>query len=90
MKVVTIQVAEHPKYPELAINYLHLWAGFFHGITVPETFIRIFGVLHRSTDTEYFRRMAMGYVIYWRIAAATNHYLDRDALNALLVNLAVL
>jgi hypothetical protein len=40
-----INIANLLEYPEEVTSYAHLWAGFAHGITVPETFIHIFNVL---------------------------------------------
>ena len=70
-KTMTVNVANPPSSPEEASNYRHLWAGFVNGITVPETFERIFSILVGRSFLDYFRSMAMGYVacsaeLLWR------------------------
>jgi hypothetical protein len=40
------------------------WAGFACGITIPETFVRIFDVLGRQMVHDYYLNMALGYIVY--------------------------
>jgi hypothetical protein len=89
VKMAVINIADPPEYPEEATSYAHLWAGFARGITVPETFVRIFGVLGRQMVHNYYLNMVLGYIVYQRVVAATAHHFSRDALNGLLITLAV-
>ena len=61
-KMAIVAVANPPKYPELATLYSHLWAGFANGITVPETYVRIFSILGCIIAHDYYRNMALGYI----------------------------
>jgi hypothetical protein len=89
VKMAVVNIADPPEYPEEATSYAHLWAGFAHGITIPETFVCIFGVLGRQMVHDYYLNMALGYIVYRRVAAATAHHFSRDALNGLLITLAI-
>jgi hypothetical protein len=89
VKTAVVNIADPPEYPEEVTSYTHLWAGFAHGITVPETFVRIFGVLGRQMVHDYYLNMALGYIVYRRVAAATTHHFSQDALNGLLITLAI-
>jgi hypothetical protein len=84
-----INIADPLEYPEEVTSHAHLWAGFTRGITVPETFVRIFGVLGCQMVHDYYLNMALGYIVYRRVAAMTPHHFSRDALNGLLITLAV-
>jgi hypothetical protein len=84
-----IPIINPPQYPEEARSYANLWAGLAHGITIPETFVRMFQVVGRLIDHSYYHNMALRYVIFRRIAVANAHHLSRDALHGLLVTLAV-
>jgi hypothetical protein len=89
MKMAVVPIISPPQYPEEAMSYANLWAGLACGITIPETFVRIFQVVGRLIDHSYYHNMALRYVIFRRIAAANAHHLSRDALHGLLVTLAV-
>jgi hypothetical protein len=85
-----VNITDPLEYPEEVTSYTHLWAGFACGITVPETFVHIFDVLRRQMVHNYYLNMALGYIVYQRVAAAaTAHHFNRDALNGLLITLAV-
>jgi hypothetical protein len=84
-----INIADPPEYPEEVTSYAHLWAGFAHGITVPETFVHIFNVLGRQMVHNYYLNMALGYIVYRCMAAATAHHFNQDTLNGLLITLAI-
>jgi hypothetical protein len=71
------------------MSYANLWAGLARGITIPETFIRIFQVVGCLIDHSYYHNMALGYNIFQRIVAANAHHLSQDALHGLLVTLAI-
>jgi hypothetical protein len=88
-KTAVVSIVDAAPSPEAATSYAQLWAGFARGITVPETFLRMFRVLGRQMNHDYYQSMALGYIIFRRIAAANTHALDRDALNGLIVTLAV-
>jgi hypothetical protein len=87
--MAVVNITDPPEYPEEATSYAHLWAGFTRGITVPEMFIRIFNFLRCQMVHDYYLNMALGYIIYQHMAAATAHHFNRDALNGLLITLAV-
>ena len=87
--MAVIAIANSPKYPELATSSSHLWVGFANGITIPETFVRIFSVLGRTIAHDYYRNMALGYITLRCIVAANAHHFDRDTLNGFLITLAV-
>jgi hypothetical protein len=89
VKTAVVNIADLPEYPEEATSYAHLWAGFACGITVPETFVRIFGVLGCQMAHDYYLNMALGYIVYRHLAAATAHHFSLDTLNGLLITLAV-
>jgi hypothetical protein len=89
MKTAVIPIINLPQYPEEAMSYANLWAGLAHGITIPETFVRIFQVIGCLIDHSYYHNMALGYVIFRHIMAANAHHLDQDALHGLLVTLAI-
>jgi hypothetical protein len=89
VKTAVINIANPLEYPEEATSYAHLWAGFTHGITIPETFVRIFGVLRRQMVHDYYLNMALGYIVYRCVVAATAHQFSCDALNGLLITLAI-
>jgi hypothetical protein len=89
VKTAVINIADPPEYPEEATSYAHLWAGFARGITIPKTFVRIFGVLRRQMVHDYYLNMALGYIVYRHVAAATTHHFSQDALNSLLITLAI-
>jgi hypothetical protein len=59
-----VNITNLPEYPEEATSYVHLWAGFACGITVPKTFVRIFGILGRQMVHDYYLNMALGYMDY--------------------------
>jgi hypothetical protein len=84
-----INITDPLEYPEEATSYTHLWASFARGITIPETFIRIFDVLGCQIIHNYYPNMVLGYIVYRRVAAATAHHFNWDALNSLLITLAV-
>ena len=90
MKTMVIHVANAPKKPEDAADYHQLWADLINGITIPETFTRIFDVLGKTADIQYYYRMAMGYAEHHRIIAANQGHLQRGTVLAILVNFAVL
>ena len=90
MKTMVIRIANTPKKPEDMADYHQLWAGLVNGITIPETFTRIFDVLGQTADIQYYYRMAMGYAEHCRIIAANQGHLQHSAVLAILVNLAVL
>ena len=90
MKTMVICVANTPKKPEDMADYHQLWAGLVNGITIPETFTRIFDVLGRTADIQNYYRMAMGYVEHCRIIAANQGHLQHSAVLAILVNFVVL
>ena len=90
MKTMVVCVANAPKKPEDVADYHQLWAGLVNGITIPETFTRIFDVLSRTADIQYYYRMAMGYAEHCRIIAANQGHLQRSAVLAILVNFVVL
>jgi hypothetical protein len=89
VKMAVVNIANLPEYPEEATSYTHLWAGFARGITVPEMFVCIFGVLRRQMVHDYYLNMALGYIVYQCMAATTTHHFSQDALNGLLITLAV-
>jgi hypothetical protein len=89
MKTAVVNIADLPEYPEEATSYTHLWAGFPCGITVPETFVHIFDVLGCQMVHDYYLNMALGYIAYRHVVAATAHHFNQDALNSLLITLAV-
>jgi hypothetical protein len=89
VKMAIVNITDPPEYPEEVTSYAHLWAGFARGITVPEMFVRIFGVLRHQMVHDYYLNMVLGYIIYRRVAAATAHHFSQDALNGLLITLAV-
>jgi hypothetical protein len=89
MKTAVVPIINLPQYLEEATSYANLWASLTRGITIPETFVRIFQVVGHLIDHSYYHNMAFGYVIFQRIAAANAHHLSRDALHGLLVTLAV-
>jgi hypothetical protein len=70
MKMAVIPIINLLQYSEEAMSYTNLWAGLTHGITIPETFVRIFQVVGRLIDHSYYHNMALGYVIFRHIAAA--------------------
>jgi hypothetical protein len=82
MKTAVIPIVDPPQYPEEATSYANLWAGLARGITIPETFVRIFQVVRCLIDHSYYHNMALGYVIFRRIVAA-------NALHGFLVTLAI-
>jgi hypothetical protein len=88
-KTAVVNIADPPEYPEEVTSYAHLWAGFAHGITVPETFVHIFDVLGHQMVHDFYLNMALGYIVYQRVAAATAHHFNQDALNGLLITLAI-
>ena len=90
MKTMVVRVANAPKKPEDVADYHQLWAGLVNGITIPETFTRIFDILGRTADIQYYYRMAMGYVEHRRIIAVNQGHLQRSTVLAILVNFAVL
>jgi hypothetical protein len=59
-----VPIINPPQYPEEATSYANLWASLTRGITIPETFIRIFQVVGRLIDHSYYHNMALGYVIF--------------------------
>jgi hypothetical protein len=89
MKTAVVPIIDLLQYPEEATSYANLWAGLARGITIPETFVRIFQVVGHLIDHSYYHNMALRYVIFRCIAAANAHHLSRDALHGLLVTLAV-
>jgi hypothetical protein len=89
VKTAVINIADPPEYLEEATSYAHLWAGFARGITIPETFVRIFGVLGCQMVHDYYLNMALGYIVYRHVVATTAHQFSRDALNGLLITLAI-
>jgi hypothetical protein len=89
MKTAIVPIINLPQYPEEATSYTNLWAGLARGITIPETFVRIFQVVGHLIDHSYYHNMALGYVIFQHIAAANAHHLSWDALHSLLVTLAI-
>ena len=90
IKTMTVRITNPPKTPEEAMDYRQLWAGFVNGITIPETFTRIFDIIGCSADTNYFYCMAMGYAEHRRMIAANQGHLQHSAVLAILINLAVL
>jgi hypothetical protein len=84
-----VNIANLLEYLEEATLYTHLWAGFARGITVPETFICIFNVLRCQIVHDYYLHMALGYIVYQCVVAATAHHFNWDTLNGLLITLAV-
>jgi hypothetical protein len=89
MKMAVIPIIDPPQCPEEATSYANLWAGLARGITIPETFVRIFQVVGRLIDHSYYHNMALRYVIFRRIVVVNAHHLSRDALHGFLVTLAV-
>jgi hypothetical protein len=89
MKTAVVPIVDPPQYPEEATSYANLWAGLARGITIPETFVRIFQVVGCLIDHSYYHNMALGYVIFQCIAVANAHHLSQDALHGFLVTLAV-
>jgi hypothetical protein len=89
MKTAIIPIINPLQYPEEATSYANLWAGLARGITIPETFIRIFQVVGCLIDHSYYHNMALGYNIFQHIVAANAHHLSQDALHGLLVTLAI-
>ena len=90
MKTMVVRVANAPKKPEDAADYHQLWAGLINGITIPETFTRIFDVLGRTADIQYYYRMAMGYTEHRHIIMANQGHLQHSAVLAILINFVVL
>ena len=90
MKTMVVRVTNAPEKPEDAADYHQLWAGLVNGITIPETFTRIFDVLGRTADIQYYYRMAMGYAEHRRIIMANQGHLQCSAVLAILINFAVL
>jgi hypothetical protein len=84
-----INIADPPEYPEEVTLYAHLWASFARRITVTKTFICIFNVLGCQIVHNYFLNMAQGYIVYRCVVATTTHHFNQDALNGLLITLAV-
>jgi hypothetical protein len=89
MKTAVVPIINPPQYPEEATSYANLWAGLTRGITIPETFVRIFQVVRCLIDHSYYHNMALRYIIFRCNAVANAHHLDRDALHGLLVTLAI-
>jgi hypothetical protein len=89
MKMAVVLIINSLQYLEEAMSYTNLWASLARGITIPETFVRIFQVVRCLIDHSYYHNMALGYIIFRRIVAANAHHLSRDALHSLLVTLAV-
>jgi hypothetical protein len=89
VKTTVVPIINPPQYPEEGMSYANLWAGLARGITIPKTFVHIFQVVGRLIDHSYYHNMALGYVIFRRIAVANAHHLSRDALHGLLVTLAI-
>jgi hypothetical protein len=84
-----INIIDLLEYPEEATSYAHLWAGFTCGITIPKTFVCIFDILRHQIVHNYYLNMALGYIVYRCVAATTTHHFNRDALNGLLITLAI-
>jgi hypothetical protein len=89
VKTAIINIANPLEYPEEVTSYAHLWAGFAHRITVPETFIHIFDVLGHQIVHNYYLNMVLGYIVYRCVVATTTHHFNQDALNGLLITLAI-
>jgi hypothetical protein len=89
MKTAMVNIADLLEYPEEVTSYAHLWAGFTRRITIPETFVCIFNVLRRQMVHDYYLNMVLGYIVYQHMVAATAHHFNWDALNGLLITLAV-
>jgi hypothetical protein len=89
VKTAVVNIADPLEYLEEVTSHAHLWAGFAHGITVPETFIHIFDILGCQIVHDYYLKMALGYIIYRCVAAATTHHFNRDTLNGLLITLVI-
>jgi hypothetical protein len=89
VKTAIVNIANLLEYLEEATSYTHLWAGFTRGITIPETFICIFDILRCQIVHDYYLNMVLGYIIYQHVAAATTQHFNCDALNGLLITLAV-
>ena len=87
---MVVRVANAPRTPEEATDYHQLWARFINGITIPETFTRIFQVIGRNTDTGYYYCMAMGYAEHRHIITANQGHLQCGAVLSILINLVVL
>jgi hypothetical protein len=64
VKTAIANITNLPEYLEEVTSYTHLWAGFTHRITVPETFICIFNVLGHQIVHDYYPNMVLGYIIY--------------------------
>jgi hypothetical protein len=77
VKTAVVNIADLPEYPEEATSYPHLWASFTRGITVPETFVRIFDVLGCQMVHDYYLNMVLGYIVYRRVAVMTTHHFNR-------------
>jgi hypothetical protein len=52
-------------------------------------FVHIFDVLGHQMVHDFYLNMALGYIVYQRVAAATAHHFNQDALNGLLITLAI-
>jgi hypothetical protein len=89
VKMAVVNIANPPECPEEATSYAHLWASFACGITIPKTFVRIFDVLRRQMVHNYYLNIVLGYIVYQRVAAVTAHHFNWDALNGLLITLAI-
>jgi hypothetical protein len=64
VRTAVINIVDLPEYLEEVTSYTHLWAGFACGITIPETFVRIFNVLGHQMVHEYYLNMVLGYIVY--------------------------
>jgi hypothetical protein len=87
--MAVVNIADLPEYLEEATSYTHLWASFACGITVPEMFVCIFNVLGCQMVHNYYLNMALGYIVYRCVVAATAHHFNQDTLNGFLITLAV-
>jgi hypothetical protein len=64
MKTAIMPIINSLQYLEEATSCANLWAGLAHGITIPETFIRLFQVIGRLIDHSYYHNMALRYIIF--------------------------
>jgi hypothetical protein len=87
--MAVVNITNLPECLEEATSYAHLWVGFTRGITVPETFIRIFSILGCQIVHDYYLNMVLGYIIYRHVVAATTHHFNQETLNSLLITLAI-
>ena len=87
---MVVRITNAPKKPEDTADYHQLWAVLVNGITIPETFTRIFDVLSQTANTEYYYHMAMGYMEHRHIIVANQGHLQCSAVLVILINLAVL